>query len=117
MPTIRIQTAPRIRPQHPCCTDARVRVLLGVLVKDFTALLFLYGQDLAPFRMFRGLSAVHRACLSAPLYKNNPLWGKELMLQMYWRAFRKTKFLFQRRLLGQQFHLGVRAQNIPFCLF
>ncbi|SNR93936.1 hypothetical protein SAMN06269173_11222 [Hymenobacter mucosus] len=70
------------------------RILTVVLVKGFTALLFLYGQDLAPFRMFRGLSAVHRACLSAPLYKNNPLWGKELMLQMYQRIFLKSKFLF-----------------------
>ncbi len=83
MPIIRIQTIGRMKPQHPCCTAARVTNGTAKLVKVLTALLFLYGQDLAPFRMFRGLSAVHRACLSAPLYKNNPLlYWKELMLQM-----------------------------------
>ena len=66
-------------------------------MKVLTALLFLYGQDLAPFRMFRGLSAVHRACLSAPLYKNNPFVGKELVYQMYRRIFEKSKFLFLPR--------------------
>jgi hypothetical protein len=42
-------------------------------VKDFTALLLLYGQDLAPFGILPRLPAFHRACLSTPLYKNNPL--------------------------------------------
>ncbi len=66
-------------------------------VKVLTALLFLYGQDLAPFRMFRGLSAVHRACLSAPLYKNNPLlYWKELIIQMYASNFYKSKFIFHQ---------------------
>lgn len=71
---------PRI-PQHPCCTAQKVAETVAVLVKEFTALLFLYGQDLAPFRKFRWLPAFRRACLSTPLYKNNPLWGKELMSQ------------------------------------
>jgi hypothetical protein len=39
----------------------------------FHSLLFLYVQDLAPFRMVRWLPALRRACLSTPLYKNNPL--------------------------------------------
>jgi len=63
-------------PQHPCCTDAEVEGQTAGLSEDFTAVLFLYNQDLAPFRTLRGLSAFRRACLSTPLYKNNPFVRK-----------------------------------------
>jgi hypothetical protein len=66
-------------------------------MKRFTALLFLYGQDLAPFRTYGWLPALRRACLSTPLYKNNPLMGKELVLQMYWSKFYTSKFYFFNR--------------------
>jgi hypothetical protein len=97
MARICIQTGLRSMLQHPCCRALGARVGTAKLVMVLTALLFLYGQDLAPFRMFRGLSAVHRACLSAPLYKNNPLWVKELVFQMYRRILEKSKFLFLTR--------------------
>jgi hypothetical protein len=47
----------------------------GGVEQGFHGLLFLYGQDLAPLRVFRWLPAFRRACLSAPLYKNNPFGG------------------------------------------
>jgi hypothetical protein len=64
------------------------------LVKAFTALLFLYGQDLAPFRMFRGLSAFHRACLSTPLYKNNPLMNSRIDIPKVKTQNSETQILF-----------------------
>ena len=60
--------------------------------------LFLYGQDLAPFRIFRWLPALQGACLSTPLYKNNPLWVKELVPQRYATEFYTCKFFFFRTL-------------------
>ena len=53
----------------------------GGVDEAFHGNLFLYGQDLAPFRIIRWLPALRRACLSTPLYKNNPFGGKELILQ------------------------------------
>jgi hypothetical protein len=47
----------------------------GRVEQGFHGLLFLYGQDLAPFRKVRWLPAFRRACLSTPLYKNNPFGG------------------------------------------
>ena len=50
----------------------------GDVGESFHGFLFLYGQDSAPFRVVRWLPAFRRACLSTPLYKNNPLMGKRI---------------------------------------
>jgi hypothetical protein len=47
------------------------------VVGGFHGNLFLYVQELAPFQELpEGLPAFRRACLSTPLYKNNPFSGR-----------------------------------------
>jgi hypothetical protein len=59
------------------------------LMKRFTALLFLYGQDLAPFRTYGWLPALRRACIKTIL-----LWVKNWSYKCTGRNFTLPNFIF-----------------------
>jgi hypothetical protein len=76
-PAYRIQTARQGMQQHPWLAAKRVADEMGRGREKSMAFVFIWsGLGTVSGQVPRWLPAFRRACLSTPLYKNNPLVGR-----------------------------------------